>query len=181
MSETINSARTIGLLGGECTGKTTLAKALCDRLDAVVVTEYLREFVSNTGRAPTELEQAEIITTQIAAETAALAASGPKTLVICDPAALMTAIYSIAYFEDRSLLASAILHAKTYRTLIWCGTDIPWEPDGNQRDGPEYRAQVDGLICEVVSNDLRPAGIKVHRIDGTVNDRLLAVHSLLEQ
>lgn len=102
MSETINSARTIGLLGGECTGKTTLAKALCDRLDAVVVAEYLREFVSNTGRAPTELEQAEIMTTQIAAETAALAASGPKTLVICDPAALMTAIYSIAYFEDRS-------------------------------------------------------------------------------
>lgn len=119
--------------------------------------------------------------TQEAAEATALAGIGPQTLVVCDPAALMTAIYSMAYFNDRSLLEPATLHAKTYGTLIWCGTDIPWEPDGDQRDGPEYRAQVDALIGEVVRESLEPAGIIVHRIDGPVSDRLLAVLQLLEQ
>ena len=180
MSEATGTSRKIGLLGGECTGKTTLAKALCDHLDAVVVPEYLRDFVSITGRVPIALEQSDIMTTQIAAENSALAAS-PHALLLCDPAALMTAIYSLAYFGDRSLLDSATLHAATYRTLIWCGTDIPWEPDGNQRDGPKYRDRVDGLIAEVVGSDLVPAGIKVHRIDGTVDDRLRAVVELLEQ
>ena len=179
MSAAGGTSRIIGLLGGECTGKTTLAKALCDHLDAVIVPEYLREFVSTTGRAPTAFEQSNIMTTQIAAENAALGAS-PHALLVCDPAALMTAIYSLAYFGDRSLLDSAAVHAATYRTLIWCGTDIPWEPDGNQRDGPEYREQVDGLIAEVVGSELVPAGIQVHRIDGTVDDRLLAVVKLLE-
>lgn len=173
--------KTIGLLGGECTGKTTLAKALCDRLDAVLVPEYLREFVVSMGRVPTAFEQAGIMGTQVAAEATALTGIGPQTLVVCDPAALMTAIYSMAYFNDRSLLEPATLHAKTYGYLIWCGTDIPWEPDGDQRDGPEYRAQVDALIGEVVRDTLEPAGIIVHRIDGPVSDRLLAVLQLLEQ
>ena len=173
--------KTIGLLGGECTGKTTLAKALCDRLDAVLVPEYLREFVVSMGRVPTAREQEAIMETQVAAEANALTGIGPQTLVVCDPAALMTAIYSMAYFNDRSLLEPATLHAKTYGTLIWCGTDIPWEPDGDQRDGPEYRAQVDDLIGEVVRETLEPAGIVVHRIDGPVSDRLLAVLQLLGQ
>ena len=173
--------KTIGLLGGECTGKTTLAKALCDRLDAVLVPEYLREFVVSMGRVPTALEQAGIMGTQVAAEATAMTVIGPETLVVCDPAALMTAIYSMAYFNDRSLLEPATLHAKNYGCLIWCGTDIPWEPDGDQRDGPEYRAQVDALIGEVVRDTLEPAGIVVHRIDGPVSDRLLVVLQLLEQ
>ena len=97
MSAATGTSRKIGLLGGECTGKTTLAKALCDHLDAVIVPEYLREFVSTTGRAPTAFEQSNIMTTQIAAENAALVAS-PHALLVCDPAALMTAIYSLAYF-----------------------------------------------------------------------------------
>ena len=118
--------------------------------------------------------------TQVAAEASALARTGPQTLIVCDPAAIMTAIYSIAYFNDPSLLEPATLHAMTYRTLIWCGTDIPWEPDGDQRDGPQYRARVDELIFEVVGNLLAPAGIEVNRIDGTVEDRLLAVLPLLE-
>ena len=173
--------QTIGLLGGECTGKTTLAKALCGHLDAVLVPEYLREFVVDMGRVPTSLEQAGIMGTQVAAEATAMTGISPEKLVVCDPAALMTAIYSMAYFNDRSLLEPATLHAMTYGTLIWCGTDIPWEPDGDQRDGPEYRALVDSLIGEVVRDTLEPAGITVHRIDGPVSDRLLAVLQLLER
>lgn len=180
MKLTISLLRKIGLLGGECTGKTTLAHALRDHLDALVVPEYLREYVITMGRTPTELEQAGIMQTQIAAEGNALAVTGEQTLIVCDPAALMTAIYSIAYFGDSSLLESAVQHAQTYRTLIWCGTDIPWEPDGDQRDGPAYRAQVDALIAEVVRNTLEPAGIEVHRIDGTIAQRLQSVLRLLD-
>lgn len=174
------ATHTIGLLGGECTGKTTLAQALCERLDAVLVPEYLREFVDTYGRAPKVGEQAGIMQRQVEAEVSVGTTSRPGSLVVCDPAALMTAIYSIAYFNDRSLLEAAVLHAQTYGTLIWCGTNIPWEPDGDQRDGPEYRAHVDALIADLVSTTLEPAGFRVHHIDGTVDERVQAVLKLRE-
>ena len=45
--------RRIGLLGGECTGKTTLGEDLARTLPGFVAEEYLRDFVSTFGRLPT--------------------------------------------------------------------------------------------------------------------------------
>ncbi len=49
--------RRIGLVGGEGTGKTTLASALAVALPACVVDESLRAFVEREGRTPRADEQ----------------------------------------------------------------------------------------------------------------------------
>lgn len=164
----------ISLIGGECSGKSTLAIELAATLDGVFVVEQLRLFVDEHGRTPTEQEQAGILRAQVAAEAFAeqTARSAGKSWVIGDPAALMTAVYSIAYFEDRSLLDEAVEHQSSYALTIWCDIDLPWQADGDQRDGPHERERVHRVIADVVASEqlevLKVRGAVAERVDQVV-------------
>ena len=135
----------VALLGAESTGKTDLALALARRageqgLRAVAVEEYLREFCERHGRTPAPHEQAHIAEEQT--RRIRTAAAG-HALVLADTTALMTAVYSDLLFNDPSLYGAALAaHAECHLTLV-TGLDLPWTPDGIQRDGPHVRAPVD--------------------------------------
>lgn len=172
--DTFTSPARLGLLGGECTGKSTLAQALAEDLGACVVPEYLRAFVETAQRTPTRAEQAAVMREQQGLEDS-IAGACASGIVVADPAVLMTAIYSLAYFDDDSLVPGAIASASQYDLLVWCAPDLPWEPDGAQRDGPEYRLLEHRLIADLVSGHLEPAGIPVLLVEGSVEDRRAAV------
>jgi nicotinamide riboside kinase len=163
--------RRIGLLGGECTGKSTLARALGLLLPACVVDERLRRFVDDHGRAPRRDEQWSLMAEQQRAEDDAASACQHEWLV-ADPAPLMTAVYSLAYFDDDSLLADGIELAAGYRQLLWCDTDLPWTPDGSQRDGPAARQRVHALLTGIVRDRLTPLGVDVRLVSGPLQTRL---------
>ena len=169
----------VSLIGGECSGKSTLAAALAARLDGILVVEQLRLFVDEHGRPPLQGEQAEILAGQAAAELAAAqtAAADGKSWVIGDPAALMTAIYSIAYFNDRELLPQAVAHQSSYERTVWCDIDLPWQADGEQRDGPHERERVHRVIADVVSSE----GLEVLAVHGPVEERVERVLAALAQ
>lgn len=166
--------RRLGLIGAECTGKTSLAQGLAADLPADVVPEYLRGFVDLHDRTPRQDEQFLILGNQSRAEEEAAAATSLPTL-ITDPAPLMTAIYSIAYFDDASLLEAGIAHARGYELLVWCGIDIPWRADGQQRDGRAQRLRVHEVIRDVVSDHLSPQGLPVLSVSGDTTQRIEAV------
>lgn len=160
----------VGLIGGECSGKTTLARALINEFDGIHVREKLRDFVDQVGRPPREDEQNALMLDQTAAEDAAIGEAGAvgKQLVVCDPAAFMTAIYSIAYYNDTSLLQPAIDRLSLYNALIWCDAAIPWEADGAQRDGPHERDRVDAIIAATLTDH----GVPALHVAGTITDRV---------
>lgn len=170
-----SSVQRLALVGAECTGKTSLGIELASAIPGVHVPEALRDFVQKTGRAPRQAEQQAIMEAQIAAEDEACAAAAARGLgwVIADPAALMTAIYSIAYFNDRSLLDSALDHQRRYALTVWCDTDIPWTADGDQRDGPAARIRVHSIIASLVSD----AGLSALLVNGDLDRRLAEVTS----
>ena len=173
------SPRRIGLLGGESTGKTTLAKALADQLPGIVAEEYLREFVRDYGRVPALADQEGIYLIQQMRVNRAMSAAVHEQVawVIADPVPLMTAVYSVAYFDDDSLLAGGIADASTYDVLLWCAPDIEWSPDGDQRDGPEHRDRADRIISDIVAPALVKAGApELHRISGSADERLRCSH-----
>lgn len=166
--------RRVGLLGGESTGKSTLAGALGRELPACVVREGLRDFVDHHGRTPTRGEQATILAEQVTREDHVVSTC-PHPWVVADPAPLMTAVYSLLYFDDPSLLSEGLRHAYGYDLIVWCAPDFPWRPDGRQRDGDDLRQRADELISTLVRDDLEPQGIPVLRATGDVAARVASV------
>jgi nicotinamide riboside kinase len=164
--------RLICLLGAECTGKTTLAQALAQRMGGLWVPEYLRRFTDLHGRTPERHEQLSVLKKHEDLEAAALetARSQSRAWVFCDTAPLMTAIYSDHVFGDASLFPQAQrLHARYALTLL-LEPDIPWVADGIQRDGLAQRAAVHARIERALTERAWPHV----RMSGTLEDRLIA-------
>ena len=166
----------ISIVGGECTGKTSLAEDLASRTAGFIVVEALREFVVAHARTPYREEQSAIAHAQRAAELLALTR---YATVIADPAPLMTAVYSQVYFADDSLVAEGTEWLLTARLVVWCRPDIPWVADPGQRDGPSARAEVDRALASHVAR-WRAEGIVVHEARGSRSHRLASTCAALE-
>ena len=142
--------RVVALVGGECTGKSTLARVLCDCLPASLIPEALRAFTQEQGRVPRQEEQVEIAMAQQEVEAETIAETA-LDWVVCDPATLMTAVYSRLYYADDSLEEPAIVHAElTYDAIIWCDRNLPWTPDPGQRDGAEWRDHAHEVLAKLL-------------------------------
>lgn len=168
------AVRRVALIGGEASGKTSLAAALAVDGPACVVDESLRAFVEREGRTPRRDEQAALMGEQARREDEA-AASCPHPWLVADPAPLMTAVYSLLYFDDDSLVAPAVQHSLGYDLVVWCRPDFPWAPDGLQRDGSGRRDEADAILGRLVHDQLVPLGIRVVEATGDVGHRTAAV------
>jgi HTH-type transcriptional repressor of NAD biosynthesis genes len=163
----------VSLLGGESTGKSTLARALAQHLSrhtslrVTNVPEHLRQWCVAHGRAPLAHEQAALADAQtrliLAAEV-----EGPD-VVIADTTALVIAAYSEQYFHDRSLWPSALDHQRRgHRLNLLMGLDLPWVADGLFRDGPAAREATDAHLRHA----LQTAGLSFQTIYGQGPARL---------
>ncbi|WP_425260602.1 AAA family ATPase [Rubrivivax sp. RP6-9] len=147
-------ALVIGIVGAESTGKTALAASLAERigvdtgLRTTWVPEQLRLWCDARQRTPRPEEQAGIAALQRAAVEAAAAA---HDVVITDTTPLMTAVYSRKLFGDDSLLAEALAWQRSCAVTLLTALDLPWVPDGLQRDGPHVREPIDDLIRHLLS------------------------------
>jgi nicotinamide riboside kinase len=163
-------SRVIALLGAESTGKTTLARELADTLraeghDVGLVAEYLREFCERHARTPLVHEQAGIA----AEQTRRIAeAARAHDIVIADTTGLMIAVYSEQVFGDRSLYAQAEETQRGYALTLLTALDLPWLPDGLQRDGPQVREPVTAQVRASLSR----AGVAYSVVSGTGRARL---------
>lgn len=163
-------SRVVAIVGAESTGKTTLAAALAAALRTegqrvALVSEYLREFCERHGRTPQVHEQAEIANEQ--ARRIADAARS-HDWVVADTTALMIAVYSEHVFADRGLYASAEATQRDYTTTLLTALDLPWQPDGLQRDGPQVREPVTALVRA----SLARAGVPYSVVSGSGDARL---------
>lgn len=181
-------ARTIALIGGESSGKTTLATELAESLsiaNSVAVTrEVLRDFVDKEGRAPTVDEQQAILKLQIQAEAdCAREVAGDEEwelgenrgFVIADPSVLMTAVYSILYFDDDSLVERAVRHVRGYDLHVWCRGDFEWEPEPGVRDGAEFRERAEQIIDRIAVTH----SLDLVQVEGSPSQRLEQVELAL--
>jgi nicotinamide riboside kinase len=163
--------RLICLIGAECTGKTTLAQALAQRMGGLWVPEYLRSFTTQHNRTPERGEQLHVLQEQLRLETQVqqLARQQQRHWVFCDTAPLLTAVYSDCVFADTSLYPQArALHAR-YATTLLLEPDIPWVADGAQRDGAQVRVHIHARIERAFTDGSWP----YTRVTGTFEQRLL--------
>ena len=162
-------ALTIALLGAESTGKTTLSQSMADALRASghrveVVPEVLRAWCLREQRTPRPEEQLPIAQAQ---EAQVDAAAARADIVIADTTALMVAIYSGMLFQDGSLYRFALERQRRYDLTFVMGLDLPWVPDGLQRDGPQVQGPVDALVRDA----LQTAGVAYRVVYGRDDER----------
>lgn len=173
MAETAR-AGLISVVGGESTGKSTLAATLGRRLPGIVVSEVLRAWVDqHEGRVPQPSEQAEVMTAHHESEIAALrrAERTGSHWVISDSGPLMTAVYSLQYYNDASLLPLALEWTARSDAVLWCQDDFPWQPDP-QRDGARARTTTQQILLAIFAE--YPA-LPVQVVHGSLEERVATV------
>ena len=155
----------VALLGAESTGKTTLCAGIAEALVArglrvAAVTEALREFCATHSRTPRQDEQLGIAREQV---RRIAAAAQEAEIVVADTSALMIAVYSDLVFADSSLYAFAESAQSQVDLSLLTALDLPWQPDGLQRDGPHVREPVDLLVRAA----LQRAGVPFDEVAGS--------------
>jgi nicotinamide riboside kinase len=142
----------IALLGGESTGKSTLAAALAQRLNASMVREFGREYWVAKKGVLTSADMSFIALRQSRLER--LAAARATGYVVCDTTPLTTLMYHRWTLPDGENLPPRMvkLAAQHYDLTVLCGDDIAHEQDGTRdsaafrsRQQTDYRAHLQGL------------------------------------
>lgn len=165
----------IALLGGESTGKSTLAVALAQRLKGIMVREFGREYWIKKNGKLTSNDMRFIALRQSRLEH--LAAARATGYVICDTTPLTTLFYH-RWTLRNGLDAPALmvkLAAQHYDLTILCGDDIPHEQDGT-RDSAAFRARQQADY-KAHLRQLNTPWIEVH---GSVRQRVEAVVMALD-
>ena len=165
----------IAILGAESTGKSTLAPALAARYGTLWVPEYLREFVETERRVPFEHDQPAIARAQREREDALAASKDAGRFLFCDTTPLMTAVYSRIYWGRVPLALLEMEAAHDYAATLVAGLDLPWVPDGLQRESEAVRKQVHECLLAVLCE----RGIPFTLLEGDLAQRLRQVEDLL--
>ena len=120
----------VALVGPESTGKTTLAQGLARDLDALLVTEFARDYLEEArlhGRDTyTEDDLQTIARTQWANECAAR----DRRFTIADTDLLVMAIWWRERFERvPDWIDDCLRRTETKKLYLLCRPDLAWEPD----------------------------------------------------
>lgn len=128
----------VGVLGGESSGKSTLAAALAQRLGTCWLPEYGREhWLQRNGElGMADLEQIARVQQQ---REDALAAQATGWL-ICDTTALTTLGYAGWMFAADTTGLRRRAGQQRYRHLLLCAPDFDFVQDGT-RQGADFRAR----------------------------------------
>lgn len=155
------------ILGGESSGKTTLAGALAQAIDASLVPEYGRTHWEQTQQDLGMRDLEIVARTQVAREVEA-AQSTPSYLV-CDTSPLTTLVYALLDHgrPSRHLVA---LSRRRYDLTVLCRPDIPFQQDGTRRT-EAWRASQHALTLEL----LRRRHLPFVEVSGTLEERVAQV------
>lgn len=159
----------IGILGGESSGKTTLAHALAARLpDARLAEEYGRKRWVERGGHLVEGDLPLIARTQIEREARCALEDGCRC-VIGDTTPLTTLFYCLEDF-GRALPPLEEFATRHYDLLVVCEPDFDFVQDGTRRDDG-FRLRQHAWYLERLGS----SSAQVLRVGGPVESRVEAV------
>lgn len=154
----------VAILGGESSGKTSLARALAERLATAWIPEYGRELWEARDGALRYGDMLDIATVQIERETQA--ALSANRWLICDTTPLTTASFSQVMFGEVDARLRSLAERSYDHTLL-CAPDIDFVQDGTRRDEAFRVEQHDWY-----ERQLTARGIRFVDLSGSLAKRL---------
>jgi HTH-type transcriptional repressor of NAD biosynthesis genes len=154
----------IALLGGESTGKSSLALALGEALGTRYAAEYGRELWEEQGGVLTYDDLLRIGRTQVAREQAL--AGQCRRYLVCDTTPLTTLFYCRELF-GRAEVELEQLAERHYHHLFLCADDFPFVQDGTRQDETFRRRQ-----NQWYEQQLQCRGLGFTRLTGSLQQRV---------
>ena len=163
--------RRVVLLGGESSGKTTLAQALAKEFRTAWVPEYGRERWVERGGQLTLQDLLDIGRIQVEREQAMLAQA--RGVLFCDTSPLTTLGYA-GWMFDASPESLQVLGQRPYDLMVLCEPDFSFVQDGTRRQ-PDFRATQQAWYELQLAARSEP----VLRVHGGVSERVGQVRAAL--
>ena len=164
--------RRVALLGGESSGKTTLARALATHFQTGWVPEYGRQLWEEQGGLLSEADLLRIAREQIQREDQA--ARRARGILFCDTSPLTTLGYSLWMF-GRADPALVELAQRRYNAVVLCLPDFSFVQDGTRRE-EGFRLTQHAWYLE----QLALLKLPVREAAGSVDQRVATVAAWLE-
>ncbi len=167
----VDYVQRVAFIGGESTGKTTLARVLAERMGTTWVAEYGRTLWEVQGGDLREPDLLRIAEEQPRREDAA--ALTAQRWLFCDTTPLVTLGYSGWMFGSApdALLQAAL---RPYDLLFLCAPDIAFDQDGT-RVGEAFRAQQHAWYLQ----ELQARGLPFVLLEGDLETRIARVQDAL--
>ncbi|MEO7300376.1 MAG: AAA family ATPase [Verrucomicrobiota bacterium] len=159
------------LLGGESTGKSTLAEALAREFSTVHAAEYGRDLWEAKSGALTFADMLHIAEIQIQREDEA--ALKAKRFIFCDTSPLTTLFYS-QHFFGKAETALEELANRSYDFIFLCAPDFPFVQDGTRKPEDFRLLQHEWYLHE---SNLRK--ISFHLVTGSNENRIRQIREHL--
>jgi HTH-type transcriptional regulator, transcriptional repressor of NAD biosynthesis genes len=164
--------RRVCILGGESSGKSTLAKQLAMSLDTIQIAEYGRLLWEETAGALVFDDMLHIAECQIALEESA--AGGARELLICDTSPLTTMLYSQHLFGRVDPALERIATSRRYDLTVLCAPDFPFVQDGTRQNDGFRRFQHQWYL-----DRLKARGDRWVLVAGSIEERVRTVREYL--
>lgn len=156
------------ILGGESSGKSTLAEQLATALDTVHVPEYGRELWEEREGVLAFDDMLHIAERQVATEEEA--ALGANEFLICDTSPLTTLFYSQHLFGRADPALERLATSASYQLTVLCAPDFPFVQDGTRQDEAFRDRQHDWYVEQLAAR-----GLSWLVVGGSVDERVEAV------
>ncbi|MCX6221864.1 MAG: ATP-binding protein [Bacteroidia bacterium] len=142
----------IVITGPESTGKTTLAEALAQRLNALLIPEYARSYVERLNR-PYICSDVEKIAQHQMDEERRFSDTGVSGILLMDTWLIITKVwFEVVYGTAPGWIEKRIATDDIDLFLV-CAPDIPWIADPIRENGGEMRLKLfDRYIKEIESH-----------------------------
>lgn len=164
--------RRVCFLGGESSGKSTLAKVLATQHGTLHVPEYGRELWESKNGSLTYEDMVQIAETQVAAEEqASLSAT---RYLFCDTSPLTTLFYSKHLFQRADPKLEG-LACRRYDLVVLCAADFDFVQDGTRQDANFRERQNAWYIKE-----LERRCVPFLQVTGSLSERVAQVSEYLK-
>ena len=165
----------LALVGPECSGKTTLAKALSEEWNEPFVEEYAREYLESLGRNYNQDDILDIAKGQLEREYQV--AEQCNYFLICDTNTLVSKVWAEVRFGRAQNWIERQFLEKPYQLYILCGhKGIEWEYD-DLRESPDDRQE----LYDHYRKALIRAGKRYIELEGTTEERIQKIKKVLKR